>query len=369
MGKRRVPARDVPAINQARLDELLQGGDMSEGDMGDLFALLRGGGTDAEQRGDQCSECAGPVYLDPERAHHFCGECSLVQFPRYHFADCYEDNERITCAPREGYKPVHHLHERLAQYHLMETSICPADWATIVERLLFERPAVLDKESVRRLLRKCNLQRYNESWLQVIHRVTKYRPPPISQGQTLMLARIFEGVQEPFRLFKLYARKNLLNYNFMLFRLLQLLGRDDALPHFPQLKTRGKWEELDRVWGLICEFHGWAHPPVDLAAFRWLRVPLGAEVWPRLEADLLKATWAALDCADEAKELHARTRGARQPGYSDRRLLREMAAVRCEQQIMRTIRQDNASRHHSAPKRPRSVRTVARALRARTTAA
>mmetsp|Transcript_37340 Transcript_37340/g.92912 ORF Transcript_37340/g.92912 Transcript_37340/m.92912 type:complete len:334 (-) Transcript_37340:417-1418(-) len=205
MGKRRVPARDVPAINQARLDELLQGGDLCEGDMGDLFALLRGRGTDAEQRGDQCSECAGPVYLDPERAHHFCSECSLVQSPRYHFADCYEDNERITCPPREGYKPVHHLHERLAQYHLLETSICPADWATIVERLLFERPAVLDKESVRRLMRRCNLQRYNESWLQVINRVTRYRPPAITQGETLLLARIFEGVQEPFRLFKQQA--------------------------------------------------------------------------------------------------------------------------------------------------------------------
>lgn len=102
----------------------------------------------------------------------------------------------------------------------METATCPADWMLSVERLLHERPAFLDKESVRLLLRKCKLQRYNESWLQVIYRVTKYRPPPISQNETLILARIFEGVQELFRLFKLHSRKNLLNYNFLLFRLL-----------------------------------------------------------------------------------------------------------------------------------------------------
>jgi len=173
--------------------------------MGDLVALLRGRGTNIERGGDQCSECLARVFLDPERAHHFCSECALVQFPRYHFADYFEDHERITCAPREDYKPVHHLHERLAQYHLLETPICPGDWALIVKRLLQERPETLDKESVRLLLRRCKLQRYNESWLQVINRVTRYRPPAITQGETLLLARIFEGVQEPFRLFKQQA--------------------------------------------------------------------------------------------------------------------------------------------------------------------
>mmetsp|Transcript_37340 Transcript_37340/g.92914 ORF Transcript_37340/g.92914 Transcript_37340/m.92914 type:complete len:83 (-) Transcript_37340:332-580(-) len=82
---------------------------------------------------------------------------------------------------------------------------------------------------------------------------------------------------------------------------------------------------------------------------------------------MLSATWAALEIAEAARALPAHLRG-NQPGYSDRRLLREMAAVRCEQQIMSTIRQDNASRP-AAPRRPRSARTVARALRARKTGA
>jgi hypothetical protein len=54
-----------------------------------------------------------------------------------------------------------------------------------------------------------------------------------------------EGIAAPFRLFKQKGRKNLLNYNFILYKLLQLIDRQDTLCYFPQLKTRAKWLELD----------------------------------------------------------------------------------------------------------------------------
>jgi hypothetical protein len=49
----------------------------------------------------------------------------------------------------------------------------------------------------------------------------------------LTLDKIFEGVCVPFGLFKPEGGKILLNYNFLLYRLLQLVGRTDALCHFP----------------------------------------------------------------------------------------------------------------------------------------
>jgi hypothetical protein len=103
------------------------------------------------------------------------------------------------------------------------------------------------------------LQRYNENWLQIIYRLTGYKPPQLCKRDLLLLDTIFEGVCVPFGLFKPKGRKNLLNYNFLLYRLLQLVGRNDAHCHFPQLKTKSKWEDLNRIWAKIREYNDWEH--------------------------------------------------------------------------------------------------------------
>lgn len=97
-----------------------------------------------------------------------CMDCCLVQPGRVYYVEAWEDQERITVMPREGYKPIHHWHERLAQYHLPETAICPAHWVVIIEALLNARPKALCKETFRKILWNVKLQRYNENWLQLV---------------------------------------------------------------------------------------------------------------------------------------------------------------------------------------------------------
>jgi hypothetical protein len=231
-----------------------------------------------------------------------CEACGVVQ-QRVLYADCWDDRERITVSQcREGYKPIHHWHERLSQYHLMETSICVEDWSTIVDALLVAKPKALCKETLRRVLRSVKLQRYNENWLQIINRITGYRPPGIGNDELERLDLMFEGTQVPFGMFKPDGRKNLLNYNFLLYRLFQLIGRDDVLCHFPQLKTRAKWLELDRCWAQICDYHGWEHLP--LGAHGYLSVPLTAAHWARIDDQSFRcAVWVATRhfCPDRPK--------------------------------------------------------------------
>jgi hypothetical protein len=255
---------------------LLDAEDLDEVDIGNLFDYLKGRNNLPERRrADLCCECDGRVLLDPERGDYVCEECGVVQPGRQYYVESWEDRERIDVSPREGYKQIHHWHERLAQYHLQETAICPDHWYVICQELLSARPKALTKESLRLVLLSVKLQRNNENWLQIIHRLTGYRPPPLSQRDLLLLDTIFQGVIVPFYMFKPEGRKNLLNYNFLLYRLLQLAGRKDTLCHFPQLKTKSKWEDLDRTWALICEYNDWEHwplEPVEPGKAQWLEI-------------------------------------------------------------------------------------------------
>ena len=301
-----------------------------EDDIASLFDHLRGG-PPRSPRGpgrpgdlsevprrdpDQCVECGRRVELYVEEADYVCTGCGLVQPHVHYYAECWEDHERADTrggAAREGYKPIHHWHERIAQYHLQETAIVARDWVRILDGLLAARPPELTKESLRRVLRSVRLQRYNENWLQIIHRLTGYRPPPLRPEEVRVLDACFEGLQEPFRIFKPPGRKNLLNYNFILARLLQRIGRSDCLAHFPQLKTQSKWRELDAVWARICDWHRWPHeaPPGDLET---LAIETTPGVWRRAEEQREVARLAPAP-APRVRRVH---------GFEDRRLLAKL---------------------------------------------
>jgi hypothetical protein len=259
--------------------------------MEQLFDYLHHRDRVPERGPSGCRECGGCVGWDDDHACDICQDCGLVQpgcLPPSNDC-CFDDQERISIWAREGYRPIHHWHERMAQYHLQESRICGEHWGIILGALRAAKPAALCKETIRRLLRSVKLQRYNENWLQIIHRVTGHIPPAIDPAEMDLLDTVFEGIAAPFRLFKQQARKNLLNYNFILYKLLQLIGRTDTLCYFPQLKTRAKWLELDRVWGLICEYQDWQtfaleEPPK-------LSIKLTPEMWTGVERQVLAAAW------------------------------------------------------------------------------
>jgi hypothetical protein len=325
---------------------LLEADDLDENDIGELFDYLRGRSSLPDKRSERCVECRGYVVLNPEAGDYVCVECGLCQPGRAYYVECWDDQERITVGPREGYKPIHHWHERLSQYHLQESAINPEHWATILDQLLTARPKALCKETIRKILRTAKLQRYNENWLQIINRVTGYVPPRIEQNEVLLLDRIFEGVCVPFSLFKPAARKNLLNYNFVLYRLFELIGRGDCLCHFPQLKTHAKWLELDRVWGQICEYNDWQHPPYE--AQTWLAVPMTEAAWLRVDRLTFDAAWDV-----GLERVYGKAPRLRKPthSYASRRILSAYARESALQQSITATAPLPRGRHSAMTQR------------------
>ena len=53
-------------------------------------------------------------------------------------------------------------------------------------------------------------------------------------------------------------RKSILNYSFILKKLLIMLGKVEYAKYIPQMKTHSKQKELERVWELITKDREWA---------------------------------------------------------------------------------------------------------------
>lgn len=52
-------------------------------------------------------------------------------------------------------------------------------------------------------------------------------------------------------------RKNILKYEYLIKKMLQILGRNDWAHHFNGPKTKRKLEEYERIWKLICVHFDW----------------------------------------------------------------------------------------------------------------
>ncbi len=56
-------------------------------------------------------------------------------------------------------------------------------------------------------------------------------------------------------------RRSFMNYCYILFKLLKLLGQTELLPRVPLLRTRLRL----RLWKTVCDEQGWAWKQTDLA--------------------------------------------------------------------------------------------------------
>lgn len=194
-----------------------------------------------------------------------CDTCGIVQ-PGIVF---YETMFGASL-PRKtsNYKRIHHWHERISQLLLMESQIPHDQMLRIAEKLCDGTYTVINKDSVRAVLRSLNMQLYIEKWLQIIYRVTRIAPPVPGSQLVIKLDELFQDLQEPFECFRVSKRKNFLNYNYVFCRLFQKLECNQFCMFFPLIKSKMKLRQLDIMWTKMASAVRWEVTPlVPVAPF------------------------------------------------------------------------------------------------------
>ena len=190
-----------------------------------------------------------------------CDDCAIVQPVSNFYETMYGTQVPTRCS---NYKRIHHWHERISQLLLMESEIPHEQMLEIAQRLLSGQFAVINKDTIRSVLRSLKMQPYIEKYLQVIFRIAGVAPPVPGPVLCQQLDTLFLELQLPFEQAKLDKRKNFLNYNYVFCRLLQKLNCAQFCMFFPLIKSKPKLKALDETWQKMCKSLKWEFTTLEL---------------------------------------------------------------------------------------------------------
>ena len=219
-----------------------------------------------------------------------CNKCGTVQPGNIIFEQMFG---RVLSKRTSNYKRIHHWHERISQFMLMESQIPAEHILAIGERLLDGSYTIMSKDSIRTVLRSLGLQVYIEKWLQIIQRCTGVMPPFPGPIVLQRLDQLFTELQRPFLAHKLHGRRNFLNYNYVFCRLFQRMNCPKFCMFFPLIRSKAKLRALDEMWTPMASSLGWETPPLQQVATFAVKIEQPALLLERLKDQVASSSQAA----------------------------------------------------------------------------
>ena len=99
---------------------------------------------------------------------------------------------------------------------------------------------------------------YKDSIYFIFFKLSSKLFPHITTKEYNLILNVFNVVSSIYNKYKSKAIKSFLSYHFVLKKLMIMLGKVEYAKCIPQLKTRSKQKELERVWELITKDPEWA---------------------------------------------------------------------------------------------------------------
>lgn len=225
---------------------------------------------DAKRGDQQCLGCGGSnfIYDGPgtgEPGSRICTDCAAVDSHCNYYETMYG---RCISTRTSNYKRIHHWHERVSQLLLQESTISEEHTMQIEEAFKAAGYTVANKDTIRAILRSLKMQQYIEKWLQIMVLLTGKSPPEPGPVLLMQLDTMFLQLQRAFDVCSDPQRKNFLNYNYVITRLLQKMKCHQFCMFFPLIKSKQKLANLDATWKRMMEFMGWPYEElIEVPAF------------------------------------------------------------------------------------------------------
>jgi hypothetical protein len=237
---------------------------------------------------DRCANCGDInfAYSSSNSGHpgsRVCESCGVVENAPVYWETMYG---ALMPTKSSNYKRIHHWHERISQLLLLESEIPRAEMLQIAERLCDGTHAIINKDTVRSVLRSLNMQLYIEKWLQIIFKVTRIQPPCPGPLVVQQLDYLFQELQRPFEAHKGPDRKNFLNYNYVFCRLFQKMDCAQFGMFFPLIKSKPKLKSLDDMWDKMAGSIDWVLKPLAPVAPFSVRLEQPALLLQRLGSEV-----------------------------------------------------------------------------------
>lgn len=211
---------------------------------------------------DVCPDCtSGELIKSTYDGILICNKCfSITKYLIHNDKPAYKE------PPKEisfyAYRRINHFKEILAQFQAKETTDIPDDIIENIKQQIKKERIVLKNLTSKRtkeILKKLGYNKYYEH-ITFIKDKLGIKPPIMSQQLEETLCNLFIDIQIPYAKYCPADRVNFLNYYYTLYKLCELLGERQYLPHFPMLKEQKKIEQ-DQIWKKICNDLEWDFIP------------------------------------------------------------------------------------------------------------
>ena len=173
----------------------------------------------------------------------------------------YKDPPQEVCF--YAYKRINHFREILAQFQAKEsTQISDELIEKIKSQIVKERIPIKDltNDKTKSILKKLGYNKYYEH-IPFIKDRLGIKPPVMTHDLEDKLCTLFMEIQRPYSRCCPDNRVNFLNYYYTIYKLCEMLNKNEFLPYFPMLKDREKRIEQDQIWKKICKELNWDFIP------------------------------------------------------------------------------------------------------------
>lgn len=228
-----------------------------EGDEDAMYRMVHHDKTHASGW-EVCATCNIPLVYDPVEASVSCTLCgkTIPYFEAGIRGLNYQEQVDYASKRAFTYKRISHFVECLNASQAKQNTSIPDSVIDIMHQEMRKyrmSPEKVTSQHVRSFLKRRGLVKYYEHVNYILSMINHTKKTTLPKHVEDTLVKMFVATQKPFESVSDTDRVNFLRYNYIIYKLLELIGETEYLHMFPLLKSREKMIQHDQVWKRICE--------------------------------------------------------------------------------------------------------------------
>ena len=209
-----------------------------------------------------CIDCNLEMLIDYEKSTLVCTKCGVFEYyPVY--VTSYNHTMRYS-RRKCIYKRYDNFKVLLNQFFYGRKQLVPDDFMKAIRNEICKRDNILYNYTIpltipilECILKRNKMMKYKNSIYFIYFKLSGVPLPYITIKERDMMLNVFNVVSNIYDKYKPNDRKSFLSYPFVLKQILIVLGKNDYAKYIPQLKTKSKQKELERIWELITKDPEW----------------------------------------------------------------------------------------------------------------
>ena len=209
-----------------------------------------------------CIDCNLEMLIDYEKSILVCTKCGVFEYYPVHVQSY---NHTMRYSRRKCiYKIYDNFKVILNQFFYGGKSVVPDDVMETIRdeirdetNILYPYEIPITIPILECILKRNKMMKYKNSIYFIFFKLKSQPLPYITITEKNMMLNVFNVVSNIYDKYKPNDRKSFLNYSFVLKQILIVLGKNDYAKYIPQLKTKSKQKELERIWKLITKDPEW----------------------------------------------------------------------------------------------------------------